>query len=589
MKTLLIALLLLSEANALEITSNTNWSEITTGCTGGPPCITDNVLVKNGAIINIDVPYAECATLQLGGKNPNKGNGTMIFTTGSSLMVDGYINLGEGPGEGGIDMSAGGTLTCQGFNVHKMDFFVPGTGTIIITGSNSELPSEIKNFNNLIVSGNLDLRNNSEVDITGELNVTGTLDLSKTTIIFSGSSLQTISTTSFNNLTVDKSGSNLSLMADVTITGELNLVSGSIFLGDYTLTIGKDGSIPSGGKATSYIKINGAGVLRKNLDKVISSFFFPVGDTNNYSPIEIIFNKQQTYIEPGAYITASVNNTAYPLIDVYGDYIKRYWIMNSGGFTKINYFLESWYLSDDVVGEEINLKQYMLNQDVWIPSGLVDINTRRTYTSLNLTEMLPNTVITARKESNPLPIELLSFDAKVEGESVELFWTTATETNNAYFTVEKSYDAVNFISLAVVAGANNSIRAMEYSVLDTEPKKGINYYRLTQTDFDGKSKIFEPISLEYKSYRGQNNLWIYPNPASGDNVNIRLSGFEPDANCTMIITNIFGKNIYSQNILTSDIGYYDGKIEKILSPDTYFLNVCDNKRLCKKQKFIVQK
>lgn len=85
-----------------------------------------------------------------------------------------------------------------------------------------------------------------------------------------------------------------------------------------------------------------------------------------------------------------------------------------------------------------------------------------------------------------LPIDLLSFDANKKGQHVELNWTTASETNNDYFTVLKSYDANFYKPVAIVPGAGNSNTSISYSTIDEEPLTQVTYYRLKQTDFDGK-------------------------------------------------------------------------------------------------------
>lgn len=85
-----------------------------------------------------------------------------------------------------------------------------------------------------------------------------------------------------------------------------------------------------------------------------------------------------------------------------------------------------------------------------------------------------------------LPIELLSFDAYKKDNNVEIKWSTASEINNDYFTVLKSYDANLYKPVAQVFSAGNSNTIQSYSVIDEEPLTQISYYRLKQTDKDGK-------------------------------------------------------------------------------------------------------
>ena len=98
--------------------------------------------------------------------------------------------------------------------------------------------------------------------------------------------------------------------------------------------------------------------------------------------------------------------------------------------------------------------------------------------------------------NNPLPIELTRLNARVENNVVRLEWETASETNNDFFTVEKSSDAINFEKLTIVQGAGNSTKQIRYSIIDDSPINGISYYRLKQTDFDGLLEFSGVISVQ---------------------------------------------------------------------------------------------
>lgn len=100
-------------------------------------------------------------------------------------------------------------------------------------------------------------------------------------------------------------------------------------------------------------------------------------------------------------------------------------------------------------------------------------------------------------EATPLPITLLYFQGKSWGEHNKLMWSTASEQNNDYFTIEKSEDGYVFDEIIRVKGAGNSINTLYYSEFDYDVKPGIiNYYRLKQTDFDGRYEISDIISID---------------------------------------------------------------------------------------------
>ena len=145
-----------------------------------------------------------------------------------------------------------------------------------------------------------------------------------------------------------------------------------------------------------------------------------------------------------------------------------------------------------------------------------------------------------------LPIELLTFTASCEANTILLQWTTATELNNDYFTIERSDDAINFKILSNIDGAGNSTQILSYSYIDQTPINAVNYYRLKQTDFNGKFKYSNLIALDCTKNGLVNDIRVYPNPANFD-VTIDLNGNYPQANLELL--NSQGQLIYSDLIM----------------------------------------
>ncbi|MDF1864173.1 MAG: T9SS type A sorting domain-containing protein [Saprospiraceae bacterium] len=115
-------------------------------------------------------------------------------------------------------------------------------------------------------------------------------------------------------------------------------------------------------------------------------------------------------------------------------------------------------------------------------------------------------------EVTNLPIELLYFEAKAtKTNQVELSWETATEVNNDYFTIERSQDSRDWESLGKVTGSGTTTEAQSYSQADESPYKGLSYYRLKQTDYDGSFSYSEIRSVRI----GYDEISIYPNPFEG--------------------------------------------------------------------------
>jgi hypothetical protein len=91
-----------------------------------------------------------------------------------------------------------------------------------------------------------------------------------------------------------------------------------------------------------------------------------------------------------------------------------------------------------------------------------------------------------------LPVELTAFKCEKSGDDVRLNWTTASEKDNDYFSVERSDDGMNYTVIGQVAGHGNSTQPQHYQFTDRSPEPGIYYYRLKQVDFNGRFE-YSPI------------------------------------------------------------------------------------------------
>ncbi len=127
--------------------------------------------------------------------------------------------------------------------------------------------------------------------------------------------------------------------------------------------------------------------------------------------------------------------------------------------------------------------------------------------------------------STPLPIELLSFTAKVQpNRFIQLEWKSASEINNDYFTVERSADLIHWYTISKVESAGNSSETVSYSTEDIHPLNGIAYYRLKQTDIDGKFTYSSIASITIEDLE-KSKVILFPNPAR-DRLTVKGNPFE---------------------------------------------------------------
>lgn len=122
-----------------------------------------------------------------------------------------------------------------------------------------------------------------------------------------------------------------------------------------------------------------------------------------------------------------------------------------------------------------------------------------------------------------VPVELTSFSSVISGNSVTLEWSTATETNNAGFTLERKSASGSWIKAAEIQGAGTSTKPVEYRFSDNNLTPGTYNYRLIQRDFDGRETIYSLLNEIVISVPGQFELGQnYPNPFNPTTV-IRFS------------------------------------------------------------------
>ncbi len=114
--------------------------------------------------------------------------------------------------------------------------------------------------------------------------------------------------------------------------------------------------------------------------------------------------------------------------------------------------------------------------------------------------------------SNPLPVDLIEFKGKKNGNNNELAWTTLTEINSDYFQVEHSQDGVSFRSIGSVKAHGNSSERRNYQFEDRNILPGIHYYRLKMVDFD-ESYEYSPI-IQVAPDLLDIQVLVYPNPVT---------------------------------------------------------------------------
>ncbi len=200
---------------------------------------------------------------------------------------------------------------------------------------------------------------------------------------------------------------------------------------------------------------------------------------------------------------------------------------------------------------------------------LVDgANGDRAYFDLSLT----GTIATG---NGVLPIQLLSFTGKNAGGVNTLKWATQSEENNAYFTLERSFNGTIFEPIARIEGAGNSNRLIQYQHVDPKTSVGVTYYRLKQTDFNEKFTYSEIVALYSKTGKVLEFSSLRPNPAQ-QNFYIDLVTYE-NTYLTFEMRDVSGKLVRQYN---ASVNQGESSVESSLDGlenGLYFVTVREEK------------
>ena len=194
--------------------------------------------------------------------------------------------------------------------------------------------------------------------------------------------------------------------------------------------------------------------------------------------------------------------------------------------------------------------------------------------------------------NKPLPVELLSFDAKQTEEGITIVWVTATEEKNHYFEIQRSADALTFENIATISGAGNSDKELSYTFTDKNPLEGIAYYRLRQVDFNGMFEIFDPLAVNYTNkeiFANEPELSLYPNPYTTGELTLELVNWNSNSSTTILVIDVSGKVVFNQVYNSrngSQIEFNESNLNNL--PKGYYLLVAKNNSASQSTPLIIQ-
>lgn len=421
-------------------------------------------------------------------------------------------------------LNASSTVEYNSANgVNQTIFSTPTYGNLTLTNKTGSGSSTKTAGGNLTIAANLTISNAFTTFASGTslshsvagnwINNGSFTYVTSGTIRFNGTSNQIIdgsASTSFYGLTANNtgvSGSNkIILNIAENIAGTLTLTDGIIVTTATNVLTLSAGSTATSGNSTGPSFVDGPLTKTGN-----TAFDFPVGNASKWARIGIsapsLITDQFTaqYFNTAYSNTTSMASTPTPTLDAIS--VIEYWTLNrttGSSNTTVKLFWEDATASgiSDCAGLRVahwnnGTSQWENNNDASTTSGLCSgTNSGSVITNAAVTSYSPFTFGNVSGGNNPLPIELLDFAGTCNQNKVKLEWSTGSETNNNYFTIERSSDATYYESIGIVAGAGTSSSIKDYSFVDNSPNPGVAYYRLKQTDFNGVYNYFKTIYVD---------------------------------------------------------------------------------------------
>jgi hypothetical protein len=471
------------------------------------------------------------ATTGIGVVNNLTINNTVGVTLSSSKQVNGIVTIGSGAGltsTSTTELKVGGNWINNGSFTH-------GSGTVTFNGTTAQ---EIK-------AGNSGFYN----------------------VVFNNGSTGSDKFNISQPMTINKDGTFTNGLVYYSGTGSLSF---------------SNGSSSNGGSATSFVR----GTVAKS---GYNAFTFPIGSVSKVPVLPIVNTPPDSALfaiwapigisAPALTcttpFTATYIRSAAPanwnpgcmtgLLD-HTSGVEN-WELTGGCEVKLTLFWKEHAWSSITSGQESNLLVAHWNTTLqkWEDLGM-EIGSFHTANGLNsITSNLPTTSFSPftfggkQGTNNPLPIQLTEFKGICKGDSRDLLWKTASEINNDYFTIESSKNGLDWTFVTKVPGSGNSNMEKSYSFSDltSEP---VLYYRLTQTDFNGQFKTFDPIVVNCADIKDK-SISIFPNPFQSL-ISVSLLNIS-DENITVNIYDMFGKLIEKStyrisngfnNMITLDMG-----------------------------------
>lgn len=488
---------------------STDWFDCKNWDDARVPAITDDVRIDQSALRSCEIGLtpgstAACASLVHSSTGVVRN---LTVSNSSTLQVNGPFRIERLLPTGALTTTVAANSTLQAASI-ELEGQTGGVNQATLRCEEIGAQLLVEGDLTIGIGGFLDLQstlgNSGRLELGGDfINLNNELAFQDnySTVVFAGNADQTIITTAgaewFYDLLLNKTGGDLVLASPVEVRNLLDLSNGRLNSSAATLLSLRNGGAATNASDNSFV--NGPMQKIGNTD-----FTFPVGKGSVLRSCALTsYSGANGNAFIAEYFPASprttFNNVLEPTLDHISDC--EYWTIDRSIGSSNAIVTLTWRqpMSCEVT-DLPTLRVARWDGSMWLDRG------NNTATGTLLAGSIPTTgvqtafspwTLASISSENPLPITLLSFTAVPQQRTVRLDWSTATETNNDHFTVERSADGDSFLPLIRVegAGAGTSFTPLHYRSVDEAPLGGQSYYRLRQTDLDGTTTLSNVVGI----------------------------------------------------------------------------------------------
>jgi hypothetical protein len=512
--------------------------------------VQDGDNVTNNKIYNVAGNFSLSAgTLRLTSTNSALGTSQLNVAKNFSLTGGTMTELGTGTSAVNFSGTSTQTYTSGGTIANTINFTI--NGGAIVDFDTSTLGGSNGTFT-LSSTGKIITSNAGGIPST--ILVTGTKTYSSgADYEFKGAATGVFTTSptaaTARNITINNSSSFVTLSQPMSVTGALSLQNGELHTTATNLITVVDNATAN---ATNTSFIVGP-ILKKGND----DFVFPTGRTGaGLIPIKIsglsAASDFQAEHKASPATTAGATITAAGLKRVSGC---EYWLLTRTGAATANVTMywnafsncnSAAYVTDlsTIVAAHSNGASWdSYNNDGGTSGDAIS----GTVTWNNVSIFSPFALGSTSTASNPLPVLFDNVRAYEKGTGVQIEWSNLTERELINYTIERSVDGSNYSDISVVLPKSNQNDKADYVQFDATPARGANFYRIRVLQINGKL-IYSKI-LRVETGNVKQSFGLYPNPVSGNQVTLALSGIKSGQYNVKVI-NSAGQQIYQKQILS---------------------------------------